>query len=101
MNLNQKGLRMFFKDYQVEAFKALWSSPKEMSSKEVWEAVGEKTISRASIINFLVEMADLGFLERSEKSGKGGHRGIYTPKYDEEGMKRVLKKMFMEKLEAL
>jgi len=46
---------MFFKDYQVKALRTLWSSEEGLNSRQVWEAVGEKNISRASVINFLAE----------------------------------------------
>jgi hypothetical protein len=55
MDLSQDGLLMFFKDYQVKALRTLWSSEEGLNSRQVWEAVGEKNISRASVINFLAE----------------------------------------------
>ena len=37
-------------------------------------------MSRASVILFLNEMVDEGFLDYEEKSGKGGYHRVYYPK---------------------
>jgi len=59
-------------------------------SREVWlyinERLGEdKTISRATIINFLKAMDEEGVLESREVGGKGGYRPVYRAKMDENG----------------
>jgi len=79
----EPGLELVLKDYQAEAMKYLWSVDKGQSTHDVWEAVntrllGKKTISRASIINFLNAMVDDGFLSYTEITGKGGYRRIYS-----------------------
>ena len=101
MDLSQDGLLMFFKDYQVKALRTLWSSDKGLNSRQVWEAVGEKNISRASVINFLASAVENGLLDVTYETGKGGHRGIYKPKYNEEGTKEVIRKVFKERLDVL
>jgi len=100
MDLSETGLLMFFKDYQLDAMRALWSN-EPMNSREVWEAVGKDRISRASIINFLDAAYNQGLLDKFERTGKGGHQGVYSPKYDEEGTKNFLKKIFKERLDRL
>ena len=40
-----------------------------------------------------------GLLVKHEITGKGGHRGIYTPKYDETGTIRYLKRLFKQRLD--
>jgi len=79
----EPGLELVLKDYQAEVMKHLWSVDKGQSSREVWEAIntrllGKKTVSRASIINFLNAMTDDDFLSYTETTGKGGHRRIYS-----------------------
>ena len=101
MDTSQEGLDMFFKDYQVKALKALWTSNEGMSSRQVWDAVGADSISRASIINFLNDCLENDLLEANYITGKGGHRGIYRPKRDEAGTKEYLKRVFKEKLDTL
>ena len=101
MDLSQDGLLMFFKDYQVEALRTLWSSEKGLNSRQVWEAIGKNDISRASVINFLASAVENGLLDVTYVTGKGGHRGIYTAKYDEAGTKEYLKRTFKERLEHL
>ncbi len=72
-----------------------------MNSRQVWEAVGEKDISRASVINFLASAVENGLLEMTTTTGKGGHRGIYRPKYNEDGTIEVIRKVFKERLDSL
>ena len=83
IDLNGKGLGVFLKDYQEVAMNVVWRGGNK-SSRDVWVAVNQelkgKTISRASIINFLNDMVDQGFLDYSEITGKGGHRRIYKAK---------------------
>ena len=100
MDLTKDGLHMFFKDYQIKALRALWSSEKGLNTRQVWEAVGEKNISRASVINFLASAAENGLLDVTYETGKGGHRGIYKPRYNEEGTKEVIKRVFKERLDG-
>jgi hypothetical protein len=102
METGQEGLYMFFKDYQVEAIGYLQEiSPKGAGSREVWEKVNEAltgTISRASIINFLNELVDIELLNYHETTGKGGHRRIYSHKFDESGFREELITRFVSKL---
>lgn len=101
MDTTLQGLEMFFKDYQVKALKALWGSNPGMLSREVWDAVGADSISRASIINFLNDCVENDLLEVEYITGKGGHRGLYRPKRNEAETKEYLKKVFKEKLDTL
>jgi predicted transcriptional regulator len=101
MDLSEDGLAMFFKPYQITALKALWKATTGLNSRQVWQAVGEDQISRASIINFLNAMTETGLLKMDSKTGKGGHHGVYTPSHDEKGTKEYLAKIFKEKLKQL
>lgn len=95
---------MVLKDYQEVALKYLWRiDGKGASSRDVWMQVNEdlegiKTISRASIINFLNSMVDEGVLNYTEITGKGGHRRIYSAKYDEAGFKEYIAKVVLKNL---
>jgi len=101
MDLTQEGLLMFFKPYQLDALKALWTSNRGMNTREVWDAVGSDKISRASVINFLADAAENGLLDMTTMMGKGGHRGIYAAKYDEAGTKEYIKNIFKQRLDQL
>jgi predicted transcriptional regulator len=87
---------MILKDYQKAALRYIWRLGGEgAGSHDVWVQVnedlkGERTISRASIINFLNAMVDEGVLNCTETTGKGGHRRIYSMKYDEAGFKQYV-----------
>lgn len=85
----EPGLSKVFRDYQIEAMRFLWDMKGDGAvSREVWAHVNEalgagKSISRASIINFLNAMVDEGVLDYTERSGKGGYHRVYTPKMGE------------------
>jgi len=104
IELSERGFRMFFKEYKELSLRTLWSDPEHMfSSEEVYRIVNEKlpdgaTISRASIINFLQNMAEKGLLEREFATGKGGTHGIYQCRYDEAGLKKHLTWAVLDRL---
>ena len=99
-----EGLAMVLKDYQEVALRYLWRLDGEgASSRDVWvqvneDLMGKRTISRASIINFLNSMVDEGVLNYTETTGKGGHRRIYSAKYDEAGFKEYIAKVVLGNL---
>jgi predicted transcriptional regulator len=99
-----EGLEMVLKDYQEAALRYLWRlDGGGASSRDVWVQVnedlkGKRTISRASIINFLNSMVDEGVLNYTETTGKGGHRRIYSAKYDEAGFKEYIAKVVLGNL---
>ncbi len=99
------GLRTVMKEYEEIAMRILWETDEEnMKSKVVWLQVNkilmeeDKSISRASIINFLNYMVDAGVLEYEERSGKGGYHRVYSPIFDEEGFKRHIAETMISKL---
>jgi hypothetical protein len=100
---SQRGLRMVLEDWQEEAMRVLWGNPqKGQISREVFDQVNKRlspgSISRASIINFLEDMASMGVLSKMEITGKGGHRGVYSPKMDEPGFRKFIAKTTIEAL---
>ena len=104
MDLSENGLSMFFKDYELEALRTLWRSNPGLISREVWEQVNKNpdiSISRASIINSLNDMVELGILNTTTETGKGGHRSRYSAKYDEDQTKQHLADAVKTKLNAL
>jgi hypothetical protein len=104
IDLGKDGFNMALKPYQIEAMKYLWANPEEGgSSRDVYVAVNEsmkgiQTISRASIINSLNALVDDGVLDFHEITGKGGHRRIYKPKFDESGFKQFIAETTIRKL---
>ena len=97
MNFDPKRdeLSKVFRDYQEEALRFVWKSDGGVTSRETWNHVneafeGKKTISRASIINFLNGMVDEGVLNYVDRSGKGGYHRVYLPKLDESCFKKAL-----------
>ena len=97
------GLSKVFKDWQEEAVKFVWEVGGQGTiSKDVHVKVNErlvgKTISRASIINFLNAMVDEGVLDYVERTGKGGYHRVYRPKLDESSFKRYLAHVMVSSL---
>jgi len=102
-NPEKDDLSKIFKDYQEEAVKFSWEvGDRGTISREVWASVNErlvgKTISRASIINFLNAMVDEGVLDYDERTGKGGYHRVYRPKLDESAFKRHLAQVMISSL---
>ena len=78
IDLSVDGWDMIFKPYPLKAMEHIWSlEGKGASSKQVWDAIGHSKISRASVINFLNDMVEEGYLQIREITGKVGHRRIY------------------------
>ena len=104
IDVGENGFNAVLKPYQIEAMKYLWASPGEgKSSREVYAAVNDalpdgESISRASIINTLNALVDDGVLGFHEITGKGGHRRIYKPAFDESGFKRYIAETVLRKL---
>ena len=98
----KKGLAKILRNYQIEALKSLWkNSEKGLTSREVYEYVNGKidgSISRASIINFLKAMADERVLNYKERTGKGGHHRVYTPRLNESEFKKYVAQTMINSL---
>lgn len=96
---SKSGLEKVLKDYQIEALKTVWGRAEDgATSSDVYVHVNEtlksqgKTISRASIINFLNAMCDEGVLKYKEETGKGGYRRRYFPNLNEDEFKKFIAK---------
>jgi len=101
---SKKGLSMVLRDYEELALKHVWSSPdKGVDTRGTHMAVNKglgenRSISRASVINFLNSMADQGILNYTEKSTKGGMKRVYSPRLDEKGFKLLIAKNIITNL---
>ncbi len=93
-DVEQKGLSKVLRNYQQEALYSIWkNSEKGHTSRDVYEYVNGKidgSISRASIINFLKDMADEGVLDYEMHSGKGGMHRVYTARLNESEFKTYI-----------
>jgi len=102
LDTGKENLEMFFKDYQVEALRYLWTvQPEGANSRAVWENVNHRlhgSISRASVINYLNAMVDEDLITYTEVTGKGGHHRVYTMKYDEAEFKQQIAGLIITKL---
>lgn len=101
IDLEKKGLEMFFKPWQIAALNCLNDVEEPKSSREVHEEVLEKipgTVSRASIINFLNQAVEQDLLEYEITTGKGGHYRLYQPKYSGSQLIEYLARVVYDKL---
>jgi hypothetical protein len=98
------GFEKVLRDYQIVALRNVWDvDPKGVTSREVYQHVnirldGVRTISRASIINFLNAMCDEGVLAYVEETCKGGTRRKYFTGMDEGDFKKHIAKSVLESL---
>jgi hypothetical protein len=101
---SKSGFEKVLRDYQIEALKMVWENVgKSVTSREVYQHVnkamgGDKSISRASIINFLNSMCDEGVLAYEEETCKGGMRRKYSPGLDEDGFKKYIARSVFDSL---
>jgi hypothetical protein len=102
LDTGEEGLAMFFKDWQIESLRYLWSiHPEGANSRAVYMNVNktlEGSISRASVINYLNAMVDDAMLDYTETTGKGGHHRVYTIAYTEAEFKRHIAEIVISKL---
>lgn len=94
LDLSKNGLKMVHPEWQIETLMVLWDTNEGLLSRQVWERVNVRlapvTISRASIINFLNYMLNVGVLTGIDETGKGGHRTRYSYDRDEKGYKEFI-----------
>ena len=101
---SKSGFEKVLRDYQVKALKKVWKDYEGgVTSRDVYLQVnkefdGKKTISRASIINFLNSMCDEGVLNYEEETCKGGVRRKYSPGLDEENFKKYIARSVFDSL---
>ena len=97
MYLDKTGPFCFLKDWQFIAATIIWKTEEAEISRDVWVKVNEtledKTISRASIINFLEGMTEDGFFKKEMRSGKGGMHGAYSPSADVPNINEFMEEM--------
>ena len=103
----QNGLRTLFKPYQVLILEHLWdlngNGRKGINSGEAFRYLQGKPEekSRASVIFFLNDMVDEGFLEYEERTGKGGYHRVYYPKMNREEFSKYVTELINEKLKTV
>ena len=99
-----EGLRKTLTEYQELALRCVWEAGEDGAiTKQAHDYVTERlspgeSISRASVIFFLRDMAEEGVLRFEEVTGKGGHRRVYYPAMDERGFKVYIAKSVFESL---
>jgi len=101
---SQTGFLAVLKPWQLKAMQVVWSSPNGANSLTVHQKANQalqgETISRASVINFLEDLREMGVLSGEERTGKGGHHWVYFPKLGESGFKRFIAETLVEKLKS-
>jgi len=101
---SKDGLEKVLRDYQIEALSHVWKHDGGgLTSRDVYEAVNEsldggRSVSRASIINFLNAMCDEGVIDFEEETCKGGMRRRYRKGMDEASFKTYVASMVLRSL---
>ena len=96
------GFSAVLKDWQLKVMKVVWGTPEGANSRMVWTKVlpilNGETISRASVINFLESMREMGVISGKDATGKGGHHWVYYPKLNEAEFKKLIADRMIESL---
>jgi len=99
---SKEGLNAVLFDWQIEAMKVVWSSVNGAKSRTVHEAVNKKlypkSISRASIINFLDDMREAKVLSGIDVTGKGGHHWVYSTLMDKQQYEQHIAETLLDSL---
>jgi len=104
--LAEEGIYKFLKPYQVEVMRYVWDNAEEgVISNDAWQhliGLADESVhrSRASVIFFLDDMKDEGFLVKYDKTGKGGKRGVWKPSPDAPCEKAFINEMAMRLVKA-
>ena len=101
-DVSETGLKAVLKEWQIKAMEVVWGSPDGANSRTVWmetnKALKSESISRASVINFLNDMKELGVLTGDDCTCKGGHHWIYKAAMDEAGFKQFIATTLLDSL---
>jgi hypothetical protein len=87
---SEKGLLTLFKPYQAALIERIWELNRNdrvgVTSAQAYRFLRDHpdAKSRASVINFLKDMADEGILAYEDRTGKGGYHRVYYPKMNRE-----------------
>lgn len=83
INLEREGWGILFKDWQIPLIELLNGDTHNMvnplRSREAWHYVNKQGYgkSRASVIFFLQDLAEAGWLTVGTRTGKGGHHEVF------------------------
>ena len=83
LNLEREGWGILFKDWQIPLIELLRGDTHDvvnpLRSREAWLYINElgHKKSRASVIFFLQDLAEAGWLNVGKRTGKGGHHEVY------------------------
>jgi predicted transcriptional regulator len=99
---SKTGFNAVLRDWQIKVMQIIWKKPEGIISRIAYERLNQvlkgETISRASVINFLEDMRNMGVLNGREESGKGGYHWIYSSAMDEERFKGFIVDKFIASL---
>ena len=89
IHTDRVGFEILFKDWQIPIVKILmgdtYTEANPLRSREAWIYTNDqlpkgRTISRASVIFFMQDLVDDGWLNSRKQTGKGGHHDVYWKK---------------------
>ena len=99
---SKKGLEAIFRPWQIVVIDTIHGNSMGMNSRavtlEVNKKLSQNSISRASIINFLEYLRDLGILHGEDETGKGGHHWVYSPGMGDSQYKQFIVDMILKRI---
>jgi predicted transcriptional regulator len=104
---SENGLLTLFRPYQAALLEHIWeqNNPQRtgITSGQAYEYLKDHpdSKSRASVIFFMNDMVEEGFLEYEEESGKGGYHRVYYPKMNREQFVTHVTKPISDKLKEI
>ncbi len=91
IDIKQTGLRVFFtQDWHIPLVKLIeghqFTERNPLRSRDAWINTNKmlpdgKSISRASVIFFLQDMEEAGWLASRKQSGRGGYHDVYWKRF--------------------
>ena len=93
LDLERKGWESIFLPWQIKVLQTAYEYESGMTSATAWKALKNER-SRASVINFLVELEGLGVLNSVKRTGKGGYHSVYSPVYPKNRLAVWVKERF-------
>ena len=93
------------RDQQIKAMQVIWNNSEGVNSRIMYQKVNQvlkvETISRASVINFIQAVREMGVISGEEKTGKGGYHWVYYPTIGEAGFKKYIVEKLLASFVAL
>lgn len=95
IDTSKDGLSKYFRSHEIMILQILWEKTGVIhTSRGIWRALNERlqgeTISRATVINFLESVSEIGLVDKKTETCRGGKRGLYSIQRTEIEFRKLL-----------